>query len=197
MKVEITRVQKVIVDIGPCKDCEIEDKVIDKYNSMTDDDFPVIGTEMCYKVFPREAQELGVKYKIIDFAEFVVDYAYKYYGGIKQSNLEVVLYMMAEYYYKKGIKIFDDDFVSYSVYPKSRQVYSRYCVYVGTNISPLFTKDSKLQEEDIEADVLDILDYCLKHYIDLKLYDIHEELIDTVWERMVCAGLLDKEVKLL
>lgn len=197
MKVEITRVQKVVVDIGNCKDHEIEDRVLDKYNSMTDKDFPIINTEMSYKVFPREAKELGVKYKIIDFAEFVVDYAYKNYDGIKQMALQVVLYMMAEHYYKKGIKIFDDDFVTYGSYPKSKQVYSRYCVYVATTISPLFSRENKLVQSEIDIDVINTLDYYLTKYIDIKLFDIPDRLLDTVWGRMVRAGLLDKNIELL
>lgn len=197
MKVEITRVQKVIVDIGACKDYEIEDRVLDKYNSMEDKDFPVINTEMSYKVFPREAKELGVKYKIIDFAEFVVDYAYKNYDGIRQIALQVVLYMMAEHYYKKGIKIFDDDFITYSCYPKSKQVYSRYCVCVAGTISPLFARETRLSQSEIDSDVINTLDYYLTKYIDIKFYDIPDRLLDTIWGRMVSAGLLEKNIELL
>lgn len=193
MKVEITQIRKTTVDIGPCCDSEIENKVLNIYNQLKDSDFSIINTEMYYKPLPRTVIELGIKYKIVEFSEFLVKYAYERYGGICLIDLQILLYCLTEEYYKKGIKLFDDDFITYNLYPKSTQIDLKYYMYLNNTIS-LFGIKETLKVTEINDDILSFINTFLKTHKKIMLYDVDEILKDTVWYSMRNAGVINKEI---
>lgn len=192
MKVEITQVRKVIVDIGKNDGTDIDDLVLDKYNNLKDSDFNPLHTEMYYKALPLEANDLDVKYRIMDIAHWIIKYFYDKYGcGPKLYELNVIMYFIYEYYlYDEGIKFFDADFVSYRNYPNSLQMWKRWCTCVS---SPIFMHSQqtiiKINDEDKEN-----ISKIIEKYKSIDFFHIHDIMKDTLYEKMVCAGEIDKKI---
>ncbi len=193
MKVEITQVRKIVVDIGKNDGTDIDDLVLDKYNNLKDSDFSPLNTEMYYKPLTLEPSDLDVKYRIMDVAEWLVKYFHDSYGeGPKLFQINVIMYLIYEHcLYNEGFKIFDADFMSDRSYPKSIQMWRRWCTCVATSIF----RYSKAEVIKLEPEDEKIITRIADKYASLQFFDVHTVMRNTVYERMICAGVIDKEIE--
>lgn len=190
MRVEIVETRRKIIEIDDCTD--IENAVLEKYNSFSEKDFNPLNTTMVYKVLPKTASELGVKYDINDIAEYIILYAYNNLSAVNMMRLSIILYMLYEFYlYNMNKELFVNDFVSYSLYPKSLSVFSRYCGYGCMDIFP-FDKDKNI---NIEENDKKIINNFIRKYYSINMYEIQDSLKDTLYQRMVDNNEIDVSIK--
>lgn len=190
MRVEIVETRRKIIEIDDCDD--IEKAVLEKYNSFSDKDFNPLNTTMVYKVLPKSPNELGVKYDIKDIAEYIILYADNNLNAVNMMRLSVILYMLYEFYlYNMNTELFINDFVSYSVYPKSLSIFSKYCGYGCMDIFP-FDKNKDIYIEDDDKRIIN--DF-IKKYYSINIYEIQDSLKDTLYQRMVDNNEINVSIK--
>ena len=190
MRVEIIETRRKIIEFDDCTD--IENAVLEKYNSFSEKDFNPLNTTMVYKVLPKMLNELGVKYDINDIAEYIILYSYKNLSPVNMMQLSIILYMLYEFYlYNMNTELFTNDFVSYSLYPKSISIFSKYCGYGCMNIFP-FDKNKNFNIED--DDKRNINNFIRKYY-SINIYEVQDSLKDTLYKRMVDNNEIDVSIK--
>lgn len=154
MKVKITETREMIVDIDDTGKKDIENEVLKIYNNSKETDWNIGASSMHYQVLPKTLLELGVEYDLLEFATYIAHQSSLKYSACTCAQLCYIIYGLFERYYRKGRRLFVDDFIVGTVGPKSLTLYDIYLTATTpVYVHPKHQKIIKITDIELLKDI--------------------------------------------